>query len=142
MKNAKELLMSVPALAAAERNIFRKTNAHVGRRVCITPANSSMRHLAYSRIVLNSTKPSESFSTGDHETGFICLSGEATVSVDGKEITLAHRDAIYIPRDSGVKISTKTSADLAEFSCDVANRYPLQVVRALEIGKDPVLHSP
>ena len=128
--------MSAPVSAATEKNIFRKTNAHVGRRVCITPANSSMRHLAYSRIVLNSAKPSESFSNGDRETGLICLSGEATVSVDGKEIPLAQRDAIYIPRDSALKISTKTSADLAEFSCDVANRYPLQIVRASEIAKD------
>ena len=86
--------MSAPVLATAAKNIFRKTNAHVGRRVCVTPANSSMRHLAYSRIVLNSAKPGESFSNGDRETGLICLSGEATVSVDGKEIPLAQRDAM------------------------------------------------
>jgi 5-deoxy-glucuronate isomerase len=128
--------MSAPVLAATEKNVFRKTNAHAGRQVCITPANSSMRHLAYSRIVLNSAKPAESFSNGDRETGLICLSGAATVSVDGKEITLGQRDAMYVPRDSTVNISTKTSADLAEFSCDVANRYPLQVVRASEIAKD------
>jgi 5-deoxy-glucuronate isomerase len=134
-----EYLMSAPVLAATEKNIFRKTNAHAGRRVCISPGNSSMRHLAYSRIVLNASKAAESFSTGDRETGLICLSGEAIVSVDGKENTLGQRDAMYIPRDSSVKISTKTSADLAEFSCDVSNRYPLQVVRASEIAKDPGL---
>jgi 5-deoxy-glucuronate isomerase len=134
-----EYLMSAPVLAATEKNIFRKTNAHAGRRVCISPGNSSMRHLAYSRIVLNASKAAESFSTGDRETGLICLSGEAIVSVDGKEIALGQRDAMYIPRDSSVKISTKTSADVAEFSCDVANRYPLQVVRASEIAKDPGL---
>src|ERR1700732_2277224 len=100
--------MSAPVLAATEKNIFRKTNAHDGRRVCISPANSSMRHLAYSRIVLNASKAAESFSTGDRETGLICLSGEAIVSVDGKEIALGQRDAMYIPRDSSVKISTKT----------------------------------
>src|ERR1700738_4356458 len=102
-----EFLMSAPVLAAAEKNIFRKTNAHAGRRVCITPANSSMRHLAYSRIVLTSAKPRESFATGDREYGLICLSGEATISDDGKEITLAQRDAMYMPRDSTVKITTK-----------------------------------
>jgi 5-deoxy-glucuronate isomerase len=128
--------MSSSVLVAPEKNIFRKTNAHTGRRVCITPGNSSMRHLAYSRIVLNSAKPSESFSNGDRETGLICLSGEATVSVEGKETTLGQRDAVYIPRDSAVKISTHASSDLAEFSCDVANRYPLQVVRASEIARD------
>ena len=132
--------MSASALAVPEKNIFRKTNAHTGRYSCITPANSSMRHLAYSRIVLNSAKASESFSNGDRETGLICLSGEVIVSVDGKDITLGQRDAIYIPRDSSVKISTRSSADLAEFSCDVANHYPLQVVRASEIARDSGLH--
>jgi 5-deoxy-glucuronate isomerase len=128
--------MSAPVSTATEKNIVRKTNAHTGRRVCITPKNSSMTHLAYSRIILSAANPSESLSTGDRETGLICLSGEATISVDSKEIPLAQRDAIYIPRDSTVKITAKTSADLAEFSCDVANRYPLQVVRASEIAKD------
>src|ERR1700675_3205350 len=90
-----EYLMSAPVLAATEKNIFRKTNAHAGRRVCISPGNSSMRHLAYSRIVLNASKRAESFSTGDRETGLICLSGEAIVSVDGKEIALGQRDAMY-----------------------------------------------
>ena len=131
--------MSAPVSTATEKNIVRKTNAHTGRRVCISPKNSSMSHLAYSRIILNAANPSESLSTGDRETGLICLSGEATISVDGKEIPLAQRDAIYIPRDSNIKIATKSSADLAEFSCDVANRYPLQVVRATEIAKDPGL---
>ena len=131
--------MSAPVSTAAEKNIVRKTNAHTGSRVCISPKNSSLSHLAYSRIILNAANPSESLSTGDRETGLICLSGEGTVSVDGKEIPVAQRDAIYIPRDSAVKIATKKSADLAEFSCDVANRYPLQVVRASEIAKDPGL---
>ena len=98
-----------------------------------------MRHLAYGRIILNPGKPSESFSTGDRETGLICLSGEATVTVDKNDVALGARDAMYIPRDSNVKIATRASADLAEFSCDVANRYPLQVVRSSEIAKDPGL---
>ena len=131
--------MSAPAWSTAERNVVRKTNAHIGRRVCISPANSAMRHLAYSRIVLNPAKPAESFSNAERETGLICLSGEAIVSVGADRFPLAPRDAIYIPRDSTIKINTKSSADLAEFSCDVANHYPLQVVRASEIAKDPGL---
>jgi 5-deoxy-glucuronate isomerase len=131
--------MSAPVLAATEKNVFRKTNAHSGRRVSISPANSSMRHLAYGRVILNPGRRSESFSTGDRETGLICLSGEATVTVDKKEVVLGRRDAMYIPRDSSVEIATSASADLAEFSCDVANRYPLQVVRSSEIAKDPGL---
>lgn len=131
--------MSAQAPAAAEKNIFRKTNMQIGRNIFITPANSSMRHLAYGRIRLNVAKASESFSTGERETGLICLSGEATVTVDNNDVVLGRRDAMYIPRDSSVKVATKTSADLAEFSVDVANRYPLQIVRASEIAKDPGL---
>ena len=131
--------MSTPVTAPAEKNIFRKTNAHLGRLVAISPANSSMRHLAYARIILNAQKPGESFSTGDRETGLICLSGEATVAVNDKEISLGRRDALYIPRDSTVKISTKSSADIAEFSCPVVKHYPLQAVRAAEIAGNPRL---
>ena len=125
--------------AAVEKMIFRKTNAHAGRHVSITPSNSRMRHLAYGRIRLDSSKSKESFSTGNRETGLICLSGQAVVAVEEKDIEIGPYDAIYIPRDSSVAITTKTSVDIAEFSADVANRYPLQVVRSREISKDPGL---
>jgi len=131
--------MSTPVTAPAEKNIFRKTNGGIGRHVAISPSNSALRHLSYARIILNSSKLAESFSTGERETGLICLSGEADVFIDGKEITLGARDAIYIPRDSAVKVATKSAADLAEFSCEVARRYPLQVVRASEIAANPGL---
>jgi hypothetical protein len=39
-------------------------------------------------------RSAESFSTDGRETGLICLSGEATVKVDGKEITLVQYDSI------------------------------------------------
>lgn len=131
--------MTVQEQAAAERMVFRKTNIHAGRHVSITAGNSAMRHLAYARILLNASKSTESFATGNRETGLICLSGQATVSVDNKEIELGPYDAIYIPRDSSVTIATKASVDIAEFSADVANRYPLQVVRSADISKDPGL---
>src|SRR4029077_18634144 len=139
LRERKGLVMSAQALAAAEKNIFRKTNTQVDRNIFITPGNSSMKHLSYARIRLNASKASEAFATGERETGLICLSGEATVTVENQDVTLGRRDAMYIPRDFSVKIATKTNADLAEFSVDVANRYPLQVVRAAEIAKDPGL---
>ncbi|PYU74985.1 MAG: hypothetical protein DMG49_03660 [Acidobacteria bacterium] len=131
--------MATQDQAAVEKLIFRKTNGQTGRHTAITPGNSSMRHLAYGRIILNALKPTESFSTGERETGLICLSGQAVVAVDGKDRDLGKYDAIYIPRDSSVAITTKTSVDIAEFSADVANRYPLQIVRDAEIAKDPGL---
>ncbi len=119
--------------------VFRKTNAHVGREIAVTPANSTNRHLAYGRIILNSSVSSASFSSGERETGFIVLSGEAGVTVAGEKIELGKFDALYIPRDSQIEVKTASSADIAEFSADVARRYPLQVVRFAEISKDPGL---
>jgi 5-deoxy-glucuronate isomerase len=124
----------------AGKMIFRRTHEHLGRHISITPANSSMRHLAYGRVVLNSGTAAESFSTEDRETGLICLSGRAVVTVDQKEIEIGQYDAVYVPRDSTVSVSTNTNADIAEVSCDVKNRYPLQVVRAAEICNDPKLN--
>jgi 5-deoxy-glucuronate isomerase len=98
-----------------------------------------MRHLSYGRIILNSSKPFVSFPNGDRETGLLCLSGNATVKAVGKEFEIGKFDAIYVPRDSSIEISTKNSVDLAEFSSDVTGRYPLKVVRYADVQKDPGL---
>src|ERR1022692_2412413 len=113
----------------AARMIFRKTNASLGRQVSVTPANSTNRHLSYGRIILNSQLPSAAFRNGGQETGFILLSGAAEASVDGSGFDLTQYDGIYIPRDSSVEVRTAASVDIAEFSCGVEHRYPLQVVR-------------
>ena len=131
--------MSAQEQAALDSIVFRKTNAHMGRHISISPENSSMRHLAYGRILLNSAKSTESFSTGNRETGLICLSGQATVTVDQKNIDLGPYDSIYIPRDSSVTVATKSNVDIAEVSSDVSNRHPLQVVRYADLAKDPGL---
>ena len=60
-------------------------------------------------------------------------------SVDGHDFELAQYDGIYIPRDSSIEVSTAGDVDIAEFSSDVANHYPLQVVRYADISKDPSL---
>ena len=125
--------------AAFERMVFHKTNTKVGRNLSVTPDNSTMRHLSYGRIILNASKLAVSFVTGNRETGLICLSGEASVKVDGTEVQLGQYDAIYVPRNSSVGVLTKTGVDIAEFSCDVEHRYPLQVVRYAEISKNPGL---
>ena len=123
-----------------EKMIFRNTHAHRGRQISVTPANSSTRHLCYGRIILDKSKPSEAFSTGDRETGLVCLSGEATISVDSKDIPLGRYDSIYVPRDSGVNVTTQSNVDLAEFSADVTGKYPVQVVRYSDVEKDPGLN--
>ena len=129
----------MPVETNASRMIFRKTNAGLGRHVAVTPGNSANRHLSYSRIILNGQLTRVQFHNGDQETGFIVLSGAAKVSADGRNFELTQYDGIYIPRDSSIEVSTTSDVDIAEFSCDVSNRYPLQVVRYAEIAKDPSL---
>jgi 5-deoxy-glucuronate isomerase len=119
--------------------VFRKTNALAGRHIAVTPENSANKHLAYGRIILRESDPPVHFSTGTRETGFIVLSGAATVSVDGQSFDLVQYDGIYIPRDSSVEVRSGAHADLAEFSAPVDRRYPLQVVRYAELSKDPTL---
>jgi len=119
--------------------VFRGTNGHVGRRLAVTPENSSMRHLSYGRIILNRRKPSDSFSTGERETGLICLSGRASIKVNDTSLALEPYDSLYIPRDCSVDVRTDATADVAEFSAPVTDRYPLQLVKFAEMEKDPGL---
>jgi 5-deoxy-glucuronate isomerase len=128
--------MTTQTQTTFEGMVFRKTNGHVGRHLSVTPSNSSMRHLAYGRIILNGSKTPELVSTGNRETGLIVLSGQAVVTVEATEIKLGVYDAMYVPRDSSIKITTNTTVDIVELSADVANRYPLQVVRYSEISQD------
>jgi 5-deoxy-glucuronate isomerase len=129
-----------PESTATERMIFRKTNSEGGRHVWVSPENSPMRHLSYGRIVLNESRKSESFSTRDRETGLICLSGEAEVSVGARTFPLGRFDSIYVPRDSEVRVETNSSIDFAEFSSDVSGKYPLQLVRYSEVLNNPGLN--
>ena len=119
--------------------VFRKTNAHVGRQISVTSANSTNRHLAYGRILLNEHQKSASFTTGDRETGLIVLSGSAKVTVDSKPFDLVQYDSIYIPRDSSIQVETAHHADIAEFSAEVEGKYPLQVAPYSDVSKNPAL---
>lgn len=131
--------MSSQATLSQEKMVFRRTNQHVGRKVSVTPQNSTNQHLSYGRIILNSSVPSVSFENEDHETGLVCLSGEATVRVTAKSFPLAQYDSLYVPRDSKIEITTQSAVDFAEFSADVENTYPLQLVRCQDLAKDPSL---
>jgi 5-deoxy-glucuronate isomerase len=129
--------MSTQSAVPIEKMVFRKTNAQTGRHLAVTPANSAMRHLSYGRIILDAAKPLVSFSNGTQETGLICLAGDGTVKIAGNEYNLGQFDAIYIPRDSAIEVSTKTTVDFAEFSAGVKGKYSLKVVRYADLAKDP-----
>src|SRR6266480_985433 len=104
--------MSTQMKESSEQLIFRKTNAEKGRTISITPENSAMKHLVYGRIILDSEVPRVNFSTGELESGLICLSGECTITCDGVANKIDRYDSIYLPRDSEVEVSTESAVDL------------------------------
>ncbi|HLH41807.1 MAG TPA: 5-deoxy-glucuronate isomerase [Bryobacteraceae bacterium] len=119
--------------------VFRKTNAHTGRRISVSPETSAARHLAYGRIILNRAAPQVSFANSDRETALLVLSGAAAVAVDGAPHNLGPYDSIYIPRDSHIDISAASQVDIAEFSSEVSQRYPLKLIPYREVLNDPAL---
>lgn len=129
--------MSTQSAVALSKMVFRKTNSRSGRHVAVTPENGTMRHLSCARIVLSASEPRVSFSNGQQETGLICLAGNGLVKTAGSEFKMGKFDAIYIPRDSAIEVSTTASVDFAEFSADVKGTYPLKVVRYADVSKNP-----
>lgn len=131
--------MGSPATPATDRMVFRKTNQHVGRHISVTPSNSTNRHLSYGRIILNASQPSVTFNNDGQETGLVCLSGEATIKAGTQQFEIVQYDSIYIPRASQIEVTAKSSVDFAEFSANVENAYPMQVIRYADLSKDPSL---
>jgi 5-deoxy-glucuronate isomerase len=132
--------MNEQVQTSLDKMIFRKTNTQLGRRISVTPHNSTNKHLAYGRIILNANTPQAVFSTDDRETGLICLSGSAQVQTDSKKFRLSQYDALYIPRDSQIEVNAEPHTDLAEFSAEVSHGYPLQYVSYQSVSSDPTLH--
>lgn len=122
-----------------EQMVFRKTNTHPGRTICVTPANSTNRHLSYARIRLSVSVPSVAFDTEDRETGLICLSGESSVMVGDESFRLRQYDALYVPRDSKVVLDSSSSADIAEFAAPVHSEFRPQFVPYTAVSADPSL---
>jgi 5-deoxy-glucuronate isomerase len=118
--------------------VVRDTGKRRGRNISVTPETTAARNLHFGRIVLQESDAPVTFSTGDRETGLLCLKGHATVEVDGARFALGRYDAVYVPRDSKVRISG--SCDFAEIAAPVEKRYPMQLVRFADVQKDPSLH--
>src|SRR4030095_12363065 len=121
--------MTTQTTEGKSKYVYRGTNKQKGRSISVSPENSSMKHLQYGRIILDDDVRTVEFDTGKCEVGLIVLDGQCSIDVDGQENTVGRYDSIYIPRDSQVVIATNTQVDLAECSAEVANRYPLRVVR-------------
>jgi 5-deoxy-glucuronate isomerase len=119
--------------------VFSGTASHRGRALAVTPRNSSMRHLHYGRVLLDSGTPSAGFETGKRETALMCMRGACTVTVDGVRHDIGLHDAIYVPPGAAVEVRTAGEVDLCECAAEVEGDYPVQVIRYAEVSKDPAL---
>src|SRR5260370_12268095 len=119
--------------------IFRNTASHKGRRILVSPDNSSMRHLHYGRILLGDDVRTARFETHGREVALICLSGACSVGVGSRWETLGRYDALYVPRGSSVEVETNDRVDLLECGAEVDGTYPLQVVRYADVKDDASL---
>ena len=117
-----------------------RTHEGKGRRTAVAPGATAARYLHYGRITLAAGDPPLQFNNNDHEVGLICLNGKATVRVEGETFDLDRYDAVYVPRDSEIAISTTDGCDLAEVSAPVEKRYPIKFVSYKEVRQNPKLH--
>lgn len=123
-----------------ESCVVKGTHKTRGRTNFIAPDTTASRNLFYGRIVLDSGDSPIQFQNDSHETGLICLNGSGRITAERQIVDMRQYDALYIPRDSNIRIETDSSIDLAEVSAPVENRYPLQFVEFAEVRKDPSLH--
>lgn len=128
-------------LITAESCVIRATHRQKGRTRWLAPETAAVRHLHYGRIILDSGDPPLEFPTGTHETGLICLRGSATVEAAAGRFDLAPYDALYVPRNTGVRVApSDAGCDFAEISAPVSGQYPVQFVAFAEVRRDPSLH--
>ncbi|MGA2725043.1 MAG: 5-deoxy-glucuronate isomerase [Bryobacteraceae bacterium] len=124
-----------------ESCVVRATNKQKGRTRWLVPEKAAVRYLHYGRIILDSGDAPLEFSTGTHETGLICLGGRAAVEVAAKRFELGRYDALYVPRESAVRVTpAEAGCDLAEISAPVTGQYPLQFVSFADVRGNPTLH--
>lgn len=120
--------------------VVKGTNKAKGRTISVSPGATASRNLFYGRIILDAGDAPIAFESAGHETGLICLNGSGKVTTHGQTFAMNRYDALYVPRDSQIEVSSDGDFDLAELSSPVENQYPPQFVSFTEIRKDPGLH--
>jgi len=117
------------------------TNIGKGRRPAVAPGKTAARYLHYGRITLESADAPIGFENLDHETGLICLRGNAEVRTGAQSYQLGLYDSLYIARDSEIEVRAGAAGcDLAEVSAPVSQKYPTQFVSYADVRANPKLH--
>ena len=92
----------------------KDTHKGRGRFISVKPGGTASRNLFYGRIILAPGDAPVAFTNGTHETGLICLNGAGNVATGRETFSMKRYDALYIPRDSHIEISSDAAFDLAE----------------------------
>jgi 5-deoxy-glucuronate isomerase len=121
--------------------VVRNTAARKGRSRSVAPGVTAARHLHYGRIILDGADPAVRVDPASHETGLVCLGGQAVVLVGARRFEMEPYDALYVPRETVFEVAPGPSGcDFAELSAQVDNAYPLQFVPFSDVQKDGGLH--
>lgn len=120
--------------------VVKGTHKEKGRNISVKPGETASRNLSYGRIRLEAGDPPIAFENETHETGLICLNGSGHVTTGGQTFAMSRYDALYIPRDSRISVTSDAGFDLAEVSAPVEKRYPAQFVAFGDIRQDSSLH--
>src|SRR5687767_11283590 len=123
-----------------ETCVVKETHKRPGRTISVEPGKTASRNLYYGRIILEAGAEVLGFETQTRETGLICLNGSAAVAAGDESFTLNRYDALYLPRDSAVRVSTVDGCDLAEVAAPVEKRYPIQFVSFADVRNVPDIH--
>jgi 5-deoxy-glucuronate isomerase len=124
-------MSSTPALESIANGtcIVRNTASRPGRSWSVTPEGTAARHLHYGRIVLSATDAPIEFNTAGLETGLIALKGSADVEVGGAIYAMTPYDALYVPRESRVRVRPGAAGcDFAEVAAPVERTHPVQFI--------------
>jgi len=121
--------------------LFRKTNDRKGRNRIVSPDNSALGSLVYTRILLDGQVPSVPFSNDNHETALICMKGQGSVELGGHKFDMTPFDTLFVPPGHSGIIHTSGTLDVVECSApSMAFGQPV-LIQFTELNKDQVLTS-
>ena len=119
--------------------LVQKTHLVNGRKRWIDSSTTGLKLLRYGRIVLQGGKRPISISTGDEEFGLICLQGKGEIEVGGQRFGMKKYDALYLPIQTGCRITAREFFDLAECAAPASKDYGVQFVSFADVLKNPKL---
>jgi len=108
--------------------LFKQTNKKPGYHRVISPDNSELTLLSYSRLILDKDLLQITLNTREEEWSLICTGGDCGVNIEGENYPLSRHDSIYIPRNKKFHVTARSSADIIIASAPVERDSSVQPV--------------